>query len=358
MAEAAEGDSAYFQSYAHLQIHREMLQDKTRTLAYQRAIMEHPECFEGKVVLDVGCGTGILSIFAARAGARKVYAVDASDIALLATQIVRKNGLGDVITVLQQRMEDVELPEKVDVVVSEWMGYLLIYESMLRSVLVARDKWLKDDGHMFPRYANMYAAPYSDSKEYSSYVDYWDDVYGVDMGVLRPHATAWMTAEPYVEAVPPLAVRLAKPVRVMHIDAKTASFEDVENVNSGFEFAIDAAGEEGGVAQVQGMVVYFDVVFTGPEGGPSPDVTMTTAPALKDVDSDGVCKVTHWEQTSFFFHNVYQVKTGDKISGNLAIAPNESYHRSYDVAIEELTHTPAAESATAPVSQFWTFNGK
>ena len=141
-------------SYAHLQIHREMLQDKTRTGSYKKAIMDHAdECFKDKVVLDVGCGTGILSFFAAQAGAKRVYAVDASDIVHTAAQVVETNGMGDVIKVVRGTVEDVELPGLddvgggVDVIVSEWMGYLLIYESMLRSVIIARDRFLKPDGH-------------------------------------------------------------------------------------------------------------------------------------------------------------------------------------------------------------------
>lgn len=61
-----------------------MLKDKTRTRAYQRAIEESPDQFKDKIVLDIGCGTGILSIFAARAGAKHVYAIEYAEIALFA----------------------------------------------------------------------------------------------------------------------------------------------------------------------------------------------------------------------------------------------------------------------------------
>jgi len=72
-----------------------------------------------------------------------VYCVDASDIAAQARLIVETNGLSDVVKVIKGRIEEIELPEKVDVIISEWMGYFLIFESMLDSVIVARDKWLK-----------------------------------------------------------------------------------------------------------------------------------------------------------------------------------------------------------------------
>lgn len=72
----------YFYSYSHYSIHEEMLKDQTRTETYMNAIIQNPQIFRGKTVLDVGCGTGILSIFAARAGAKHVYGIDAAEIAL------------------------------------------------------------------------------------------------------------------------------------------------------------------------------------------------------------------------------------------------------------------------------------
>jgi len=72
-------------------------------------------------VLDVGCGTGILSMFAARAGAARVFAVDASAIALKAERNVRDNGLEGVIEVVRGKIEELDLPP-VDVIISEWMG--------------------------------------------------------------------------------------------------------------------------------------------------------------------------------------------------------------------------------------------
>ena len=89
----------------------------------------------------MGCGTGILSLFAARAGASLVIGVDASAILHQARQIVERNGYGGKVVLLQGTMEQVALPEgieKVDLIVSEWMGYGLLYESMLPSVLFAR----------------------------------------------------------------------------------------------------------------------------------------------------------------------------------------------------------------------------
>ncbi|TKS69466.1 Protein arginine N-methyltransferase 3 [Collichthys lucidus] len=82
-------DEAYFSSYGHYGIHEEMLKDKVRTESYRDFMYRNPEAFKDKVVLDVGCGTGILSMFAARSGAKKVIAVDQSEIIYQAMDIVR-----------------------------------------------------------------------------------------------------------------------------------------------------------------------------------------------------------------------------------------------------------------------------
>lgn len=67
--------------------------------------------------------------------------------------------MSDTVVVIQGTMETVELPEKVDIIISEWMGYFLLRESMLDSVIVARDKYLKSGGSLFPSHARMYLAP-------------------------------------------------------------------------------------------------------------------------------------------------------------------------------------------------------
>jgi protein arginine N-methyltransferase 1 len=77
----------YFGSYSHFGIHEEMLKDQVRTKSYMNACLHNKEQFKGKIVLDIGCGTGILSIFAARAGAKHVYGVDNAEIAAFVLSI-------------------------------------------------------------------------------------------------------------------------------------------------------------------------------------------------------------------------------------------------------------------------------
>ncbi|KAF4525040.1 hypothetical protein B566_EDAN001953 [Ephemera danica] len=105
LKEEVESQDCYFKSYENFGVHRLMLEDKPRTEAYKNAILSS-ENFKGKVVMDVGAGTGILSIFCAQAGAKKVYAVEGSNLAQITKSVVKENNFDNVIEVLHCRVEE------------------------------------------------------------------------------------------------------------------------------------------------------------------------------------------------------------------------------------------------------------
>ena len=78
-----------------------------RSGLYRDAIIKNPSNYFGKVVMDVGCGSGLLSMFAAQAGAKKVYAVEASNMAVNARKLIKANGFSKVIEVIHSRIEDI-----------------------------------------------------------------------------------------------------------------------------------------------------------------------------------------------------------------------------------------------------------
>ena len=133
-----------------------MIGDTARTEAYKEAIFAS---VAGRVVIDVGAGTGILSLFAAEAGAKHVYAIEASDIVKVCRDQVRSKGLTSKIEIIHAKAEEVTwLQKTADVIVSEWIGYFLLFERMLPSVLAVRDTHLRKDGIMIPRRAKMMIA--------------------------------------------------------------------------------------------------------------------------------------------------------------------------------------------------------
>jgi precorrin-6B methylase 2 len=142
--------------YAEFEVHRTMIRDQVRTESFRRAI--EAVVRPGAVVLDVGAGSGILSVFAALAGASRVYALERTTIAVLAREIAIANGVDDIVQVIQRDVTEVDPPERVDVIVSEWLGGFGIDEGMLVPVVEARDRWLKPGGVMLPRVVRAWTA--------------------------------------------------------------------------------------------------------------------------------------------------------------------------------------------------------
>ena len=177
-----------------------MLKDKVRTGTYQKAITSNPHLFKNKIVLDIGCGTGILCLFAAKAGAKHVYGIEMAGIAHNARKIIEENGYSKKITVIKGKVEEIELPkgvDKVDIIISEWMGYFLLYESMLNTVLYARDKWLNEGGVIMPDKARMFICGIEDGEYMAEKINFWDNVYGFRMSCLKEEAMK----EPLVDVV-------------------------------------------------------------------------------------------------------------------------------------------------------------
>jgi SAM-dependent methyltransferase len=171
--------------YRYLSVHRSFLRDRVRNETYRRAIFAAVQ--PGDVVLDVGAGTGILSVFAAQAGAKRVYAVERTRMANLARQIVKANAVEDCVKVIRGDIQTATLPERVDVIVSEWLGGYGVDENMLPLVILARDRWLKRGGTMLPERVSAWMAPAWDK----------DFAYGTAFLRRRPFA---LNLDPVLEA--------------------------------------------------------------------------------------------------------------------------------------------------------------
>uniref|UniRef100_A0A8C4QI70 type I protein arginine methyltransferase n=3 Tax=Eptatretus burgeri TaxID=7764 RepID=A0A8C4QI70_EPTBU len=303
-------DEAYFDSYAQLSIHEVMLKDRVRTQSYQDFIYKNEHLFKDKVVLDVGCGSGILSLFAAQAGARHVFAVEQADVVHWTRETVRENGFEDKITIIHGRIEDVDLPmDKVDLIVSEWMGYFLLFESMLDSVFTARDCWLKPGGAVYPDSCALWLVGIGNPAGHEAEIDFWNDVYGFRMSSLRRAAAI----EGRVEMVNPTHI-LSQPVLVKRIDCCTDTVRDLDFVTN-FSLHITRS------AQLTDLCAYFEVYF---EANCEHTVLLSTAPDKPP---------THWKQTIFIWEQPFDVTAGEEICGSLACCKQAQDPRALAVTI-------------------------
>ncbi|KAJ7776814.1 S-adenosyl-L-methionine-dependent methyltransferase [Mycena maculata] len=376
-APARDDDSHYFQSYEENDIHAVMIQDKVRTSTYAQFILKNPSLFRDAIVLDVGCGTGILSLFAARSGAKRVFAVDASDIAEKAAQIVTANELDHIITVIRGKVEDIALPDgvqHVDIIISEWMGYALLYESMLDSVLRARDRFLKPAGVMVPSQCKMMLALCDASEISKERVDFWNDVYGFDLSTMSKD----LYEEAIVDVVGPDTL-LSAPYTVKDLHLNTITPRQLDFVSP---FKLVSTAERR--CKVSAFILYFDTFFTA-HGRPVPDETEVKV--IRDGDavlaevwpvggrpapmrrvssgpnpeaqkitsfSTGPQSIpTHWKQTLFLLRESIVVEEGSIVSGHFHCVKSQTNSRELDVEIHYAVQGTETDGAGVTVVQMY-----
>ncbi|XP_050548912.1 protein arginine N-methyltransferase 1 [Daktulosphaira vitifoliae] len=302
----------YFDSYAHFGIHEEMLKDEVRTLTYRNSMYYNKHLFKDKIVLDIGCGTGILSMFAAKAGAARVFGIECSNIVDYAKQIVADNNLSHIVTIIKGKVEEIELPDgitKVDIIISEWMGYCLFYESMLDTVLYARDKWLKEDGMLFPDRANLFITGIEDRQYKDDKINWWENVYGFNMSAIRNVAIS----EPLVDCVEPKQV-VTNSSLLKEVDLYTVKKEDLTFTAP---FNLQVRRQD----YIHAFVTYFTIEFSKCHKR----IGFSTAPEAP---------YTHWKQTVFYLDNYLTVKRNDEVYGTFSMSPNERNTRDLDFVID------------------------
>ncbi|KAJ7344570.1 hypothetical protein JRQ81_000520 [Phrynocephalus forsythii] len=315
---AEDEENVYFSSYGHYGIHEEMIKDKVRTQSYRDFIYQNPHIFRDKIVLDVGCGTGILSMFAAKAGAKKVIGVDQSEIIYQAMDIIRLNGLEDTISLIKGRIEDVDLTvEKVDVIISEWMGYFLLFESMLDSVIFARDKYLEKGGSVYPDICTISLLALSDLKKHADRFTFWDDVYGFSMSCMKKA----VIPEAVVEILDSSTL-ISEACVIKRIDCHVVSVPELQ-------WSSDFILKVMKTSMCTAIAGYFDIYF---EKNCNKHVMFSTGPC---------CTKTHWKQTTFFLENPISVEEGEELKGKITIHKNRKDPRSLIItlSVKNVTQT-------------------
>ncbi|GAA6019815.1 hypothetical protein JCM11491_000281 [Sporobolomyces phaffii] len=335
---AHKDDDHYFESYQYNDIHEIMLKDAVRTNAYRDFIL-HPSnapTFKDKIVLDVGCGTGILSMFAAKAGAKKVYAVDASNVAFKAMRNIKANGFQDVIQVIKGKVEEIELPEKVDVIISEWMGYCLLYECMLDSVLLARDKYLAPNGLMVPSQTSILLSAYAGQPWIDDRVKFWDNVYGFDMSCMKEAIEDEAIIEVYDNGEVVSGEQSITDILTGTTSIAALSF------TSPFTLPINRAPSSSPSAstfRIHSFLAHFDTYFTA-------SARLADSSLRKESVRDAEGEIffttgawdtpTHWKQTAFLLKEPFEVEIGSSVEGTIKVAKNPDNSR--ELLVEMVWH--------------------
>jgi len=310
-----------------------MLRDEVRVNSYHTAIRGNPADFRGKTVMDVGAGTGLLSFFSAQAGAAKVYSVEVSKMAEVERTLVKANHFPNTsIEVVNLALEKIttEVPGKVDAMVSEPLGVLLFHERMIESYLLARDRFLRPGGKMFPNGGVLAVQPFADQQMFEDFkgsapeeeaateeVSFWrnDNFYGINL-------TAAEAFVPKQEATPvseltPIILDSAKTdgllaeASTLRFDFESVPVKDLQHITVPLSFTV---AEEG---PVHGVVGWFDAIFQGSDAA----VVLSTSPN---------CPTTHWWQTYMLLKEPLMVAAGEHVEGTLVMEAEEE-HNSYIV---------------------------
>ena len=272
-------------------LHVRMLRDEVRTDAFIKAIQEtvRPD----DVVLDIGTGTGVLAMAAARAGARKVYAVEASSIAEVAGEMFERNGLQDRIELIRGWSTRIALPEKATVLVSETLGNEALAEHIAETFIDAKHRLLVPGARLIPSRVRIWAIPTTMPRALknehaftSENVETWGKRYGMDFRALEEAAAQ----RPFPLYLNPLECKgwdtLCAPVLLATVDLHSPE----PQLDARVAFEIERAGS------LDALIIYFDLTLSNA-------TSLDTYPERDDE--------RHWEQPVWVMGRALRVKPGD-----------------------------------------------
>ncbi|CAI8010599.1 Protein arginine N-methyltransferase 3, partial [Geodia barretti] len=198
----------------------------------------------------------------------------------------RENGYEDKIKLIRGKLEEVELPvDKVDIIISEWMGYFLLFESMLDTVIFSRDKWLRDPSHVYPNVCRMKLVAVSDETEREARIDFWDNVYGFKMSCMKTEILKEASVQCMEESRVISSTHTLKEFHLTRVTVAELQFEEP------FQLTIEQD------SLCHAIVGFFEAEFEGPQHCE----VLKTGPQSPP---------THWKQTVFYLQDPIPVQTG------------------------------------------------
>jgi len=269
-----------------------MVEDTVRTNAYRNAIKEIVS--PGDTVLDLGTGIGILAFFACQSNAKKVYAIEKSSIIRVAERLSKTNKFNEQLEFINKLSTEVELPEKVDAIITEILGTFALDENILSFLFDVRDRFLKSDGKLIPSRIKLFLAAVESPSAYK-YISFWDkNPYKLNFEPARVEAAK----TPY-EVLFDEAELISEPVMIRDFDLYKTN-------ETGFETICNFKIKR--TAIMHGWAGWFEVIL-------SPNVSVSTSPGQPK---------THWKQ--IYFPSVVPVRVfeGETIKFRIRAIPKEN----------------------------------
>ena len=274
--------------------HLSMLIDNVRTDAYRQAIGKVVR--HGDVVVDIGCGSGILSFLACRAGAKHVYAIESEAVIEIAKLVAAQNEMQHKITFLKDVSFHVELPEKADVIVTETMGTFGFEEGILGSLTDARDRFLRKGGSLIPQRLELYLVPVEMPQFYQHVIDFWiTGCHGLDFSPVRS-----LTVNNFHPLKLHEGTFLAEPTRVEHIAFSESKKTEIET-----ELSVYARRK----GRLHGLAGWFNAEL-------APGISVSNGPTEK---------ASHWGLAFFPIDQPVLVDRGNRVVARVQSTGNGEY---------------------------------
>lgn len=296
--------------FGKLGAHQTMLMDKIRCEAFRRAI--HRTVKTGDIVADIGAGTGLLAFFAAQAGAEKVYAVEATPMASLLSRLIEQNGLQKKITVVHGNSLEIDLPEKVNVIVSETIGFWGIDEYIVKILSDAKMRYGLPGTTLIPNELTLFLAPI-EAHDLHEDIEFWaQQPYGIDY----TPASKFAYNNVYTRILVEVEQFLAEP-----ISSSSLLLQDEKNSN----IEINAKYNVSRDGTLHGLAGWFKAKLT-------PEVFLDTDPRSETL---------HWKQCFFPLARPVEVKKGDMILCNLVSITQDQIIFRWDIEIYQGSNSKA-----------------
>jgi len=282
--------------------------------AYRDAIQQAVK--PGDVVIDLGTGTGILAMLAARSGAKRVYAVERTNLAKTTEEIIRLNGFGDTIKIINDDIQKIDIPEKVDVILGELLGSFGVEESVLELYNLIITKYLKSGGKIIPQDISFWVTPI----QYGiieNKLKFWENFLDLNFTPMQDVLSNF----PLYDLIQSDYV-VSPPKEIGHIDLMEIQ-SDLINFETEFEFSQNAA--------INGFCGWFksklaDGVF---------------------LDNSIVSPATHWEQIVFPIFPQVDICAGDQVKFKISsIYYGKEVHFNWFATFKTKTETIRRKNAS------------